>query len=316
MCVCSNAIHCRLPRLLFADLDYGLRPCRSSNYLGDATAVQVQMLESALTSSSHSGLMLCMRGTGVMMLVLSFPKLLSNDAWSTTSSSLSATSTCAQESPRQYPQRSQGFDENQTQVAREHARQAPSTVYPTYTVEERRSSNNVENILQDSIRIRRPWTVNLNSTHLELSRSLEVVVSSEVDAHSRNLLALWLYCVLLGPEGHVIRRVIASPNQVNNQIMISNSTTKKALASPGQKSPVDMTHENATRTPLHMPYISPATFSIHSQGLVRLEAVVIDNVLSPLGHRLDLPQGAWLTPLQILRVHGDDVAALVLLGRH
>lgn len=57
-----------------------------------------------LTSSSHSGLMLCMRGTGVMMLVLSLPKLLSSDAWSTTSSSLSATSTCAPESPRQKSQ--------------------------------------------------------------------------------------------------------------------------------------------------------------------------------------------------------------------
>lgn len=38
--------------------------------------------------------MLCMRGTGVMMFVLSLPKLLSRDAWSTTSSSLSATRTC------------------------------------------------------------------------------------------------------------------------------------------------------------------------------------------------------------------------------
>lgn len=57
-----------------------------------------------------------------------------------------------------------------------------------------------------------------------------------------------------------------------------------------------------------------ATF--HSQGLVRLETVVIDDVLSPLGHRLDLPQGARLTPLEVLRVHGDNIAALILLGRH
>lgn len=53
-----------------------------------------------------------------------------------------------------------------------------------------------------------------------------------------------------------------------------------------------------------------------SQGLVCLEPVVVDDVLPSLSHCLHLPQCARLAPLQVLRVHRDDVAPLVLLSRH
>ena len=54
----------------------------------------------------------------------------------------------------------------------------------------------------------------------------------------------------------------------------------------------------------------------YSQGLVCLESVVVDDVLPSLSHRLHLPKRARLAPLQVLRVHRDDVAPLVLLSRH
>lgn len=94
--------HGKLSRQQLASRNKGSCFRRGDYYyllLLNGATVPVQMLESELTSSSHSGLMLCMRGTGVMMFVLSLPKLLSSDAWSTTSSSLSATSTCPAESP-------------------------------------------------------------------------------------------------------------------------------------------------------------------------------------------------------------------------
>lgn len=53
-----------------------------------------------------------------------------------------------------------------------------------------------------------------------------------------------------------------------------------------------------------------------SQSLVSLETVVVHDVLSSLSNRLHLPQRARLASLHKLRVHSDDIAALVFLSRH
>lgn len=96
-------------------------------------------------------------------------------------------------------------------------------------------------------------------------------------------------------------------HQANVKTLPTVDTTKNSFGIAGQnRSPADVK--------LRQHNVRPRW--LHSQGLVRLETIIIDDVLSPLGHRLDLPQGARLTPLEVLRVHGDNVAALVLLGRH
>lgn len=53
-----------------------------------------------------------------------------------------------------------------------------------------------------------------------------------------------------------------------------------------------------------------------SQGLVCFEPVVVHDVLSSLSNGLHLPQRAWLATLEVGRVHGDDIAAFVLLCSH
>lgn len=139
-----------------------------------------------LTSSSHSGLMLCMRGTGVMMLVLSLPKLLSSDAWSTTSSSLSATRTCA--SPHTKTKRL-------SDVCLQSFVITTWLFFPCWQGSPRSCGSSF-----GSYQI---FTqVDPTTTYLQLSRPLEVVVSSQVDAYSCNFLALWLDRVLLRPGKH------------------------------------------------------------------------------------------------------------------